>query len=488
MAMTRETKVGIGVSCTFACLVSLIVGFKMWEDPADEQPTDGTTQVARAEPAQPPNPVEPGNPTPSSVPPPLPPPAPPTEKVEPPTGAPPVPTPAEKSPVPPPPVPDKPFQPNLASPPTPSAVPLPPEPKAKEEPGVKVAPVVANTTEREQLLFPPAPGGPDEVMVVLGSESPAPTETHSPSVSLPPLVPPVAEPPAVTAPAVPAPVPAPPTAPASPVVPAAPVDVKPVPVKLIPAPPEAPTAPVAAATLQPPVRSTFEEAPKPTVTKPVAPVPVAIAPTPAPTTDKGNRVVFSGDGVNPTPLPAEPKPGPIPGPPNTIEQTNLTRLDTTPRVAPVAAKVTFHRIDMVATQQAVTFEDLSVAHYGKKEYAAALVQFNQDNGGAVAGPNGAVGKGQKVYFPEEAYFKPETPAPLPVVTPIVVAPRGKVTSAYEVPAGGESLMTIARNDSEHAKAIMALNPSIASVTDLVPAGTLLRLPPETASQSNSPSH
>src|SRR5258708_15462159 len=36
MAMTRETKVGIGVSCTFACLVCLIVGFKLYEEPHEE--------------------------------------------------------------------------------------------------------------------------------------------------------------------------------------------------------------------------------------------------------------------------------------------------------------------------------------------------------------------------------------------------------------------------------------------------------------------
>ena len=53
MAMTRETKLGIGVSCTFACLVCLIVGFKLYEEPAEDSGGGQAQAPANTQPAPP---------------------------------------------------------------------------------------------------------------------------------------------------------------------------------------------------------------------------------------------------------------------------------------------------------------------------------------------------------------------------------------------------------------------------------------------------
>jgi hypothetical protein len=454
MAITRETKLGIGVSCTFACLVSLIVGFKLYEEAPEDSGGGQAQTAANTAPAPPPVQTPPPDPEPELV------------------LAPQIDDPA--------PAPPPPFQPTYAPPTVFPTVQPPPVPSP---------PVAERGAEAEQLFEMPKIGEVETEKALVRDNA----QSNEPPVAAPPMpaYPPIPRPASTegTPPPI-APVPAPPGGTPPPVAPPlAPIPQTDPALAPIPAPP-APAA--AGATLEPPVTgSRFDPAP-------VAPPPGAaapggaLAPVPAPpgsaTTPPENKgpLVYSQNGVAPTPIPAT---RPIPAPPGagatsqvradlpgSILQPPLGAPDAGVPRMPTPAQVTIHSFEMAKIDKDATFDDLSEKKYGSKKYGAALAQFNRDNGGAAAAANGTVAANQTVFFPTTDYFeKPATPAPTAAKPAISNQPRGRVYPVYEVPTGGESVMTIAGR-ADHADEIMRLNPHITSVNDVLPAGTLLKLP------------
>ena len=97
---------------------------------------------------------------------------------------------------------------------------------------------------------------------------------------------------------------------------------------------------------------------------------------------------------------------------------------------------------------------------------------------------------QTVFFPTPDYFeKPATPAPAPTAAKPAVNKqlRGQVYAVYEVPTGGESVLTIAGR-ADQAEEIMRLNPHVKSLNDVLPAGTLLKLPADVQVQGANLPH
>jgi hypothetical protein len=438
MTITRETKVGVAVSCTFVCLVGLILGCKLYEETPEEQGTDGgqaggapTAPVVQspsgsgksvvdviADGAVAVMPFAPQSTSP--VPPPVPPPV---------STATSVPAPA-------------PFFPG--APP----VPTPPPPEVKvtvaEDDKNKFGPRAATLADAI-VEFGAHEGSRAAVMVAVNS-------------SLPPPIIPVPAPALVTnpmAPPTPAPAPPPPPPPAMP----------------IPAPPPAagqlsgdnkydkPSPP----TLQPPMplESTFT--PKQEEAKP--------APAPSP----------GGAAITPTP---DAKLAPIPAPPTAVRNdAPPTRLQpplgseaTTLRPTPPPSKLNYRAVQL---KEPATFQELSRWYY-QADYSVELAKFNFDNGGP-AETNGKISPNQYVYFPDKTYFeKPATP--VAAIRPVAAPPKpaGKTVTAYEIPEGGESLQTLAGGNADLLAKVRALNPVFGQTNEqaLIPAGTVLKLPPE----------
>jgi hypothetical protein len=148
----------------------------------------------------------------------------------------------------------------------------------------------------------------------------------------------------------------------------------------------------------------------------------------------------------------------------------------------------------VKVQSGDTFKELSKRHYGSENYEKALEQYNRNHGEAsdAMQQDGALVAGEKAFIPSKAYLEkhyrsliaglpsepPAAPAaPEPRSSPPPAQPVRKVVPAYEVAPGGETWQAIAQaslGSPDRAGDIKALNPAVTQ--DMVPAGTLLKLP------------
>ncbi len=487
MTMTRETKLGVGATCTFACLVSCIVGFKLYEDPPDDS-ANQDVQVAlsagdehpnpNAQHPEPPSPApQAGDQTPAPTPTPAPPPA------APPAAGPFVPGPA--TPVNP--------APTIPEPPVvPRTVPAPsiPEPPITT---LQTGNTDANSGAKQLTeLLEIMPQIEESRPVVVSTTIRDPNEKSGSSGSTPPsyvaAVPPPL--PLPTPPETPAPPPASPAPPVAPNIIPAPVHQEQLqPVEPTPIPTPAPAAALGSPMI--PNESKFvvksepaEDARRPATSGaavPVIPQPTGLQPVPetkpVPPPMPPAEAVIKPVPVIPPP-PPESKPKELVYTPSTDGTLQPTRI--TPVAASRITQVSQHSDTVVSEPSEMTFAELSDKYYRSTKYEAQLRQYNLNvPGGATEGANGKVAARQSVYIPDKNYFEqPTAPAPVAARATVAVSrPKGQLTKAYEVAEGGEYLENIAQvtlGNAARAQEIRNLNPRVNQ--DPVPAGTLLKLP------------
>jgi hypothetical protein len=167
--------------------------------------------------------------------------------------------------------------------------------------------------------------------------------------------------------------------------------------------------------------------------------------------------------------------------------------DATARPTAAPAQVEMSTYLTIKVQTGDTFKELSKRYYSSENYDKALEQYNRNHGEAndAMQREGTLVAGEKVFIPSKIYLEkhyrsliaglpsepPAVPTPEARGGPTGGQPVRKVVPAYEVAPGGESWRAIAQatlGSPDRAADIKALNPSITQ--DIVPAGTLLKLP------------
>jgi hypothetical protein len=465
--MTRETKLGLVVAGSFLALVGgvVVARLKQVEMPGE------TVEAAAAAPAE--KPPEEKPPEPQKI-------------VKPVPGDAfaqagnskmpaddPAPAPAktpEPEPMAPPPMITPPASPAAApvEPPSPAVISPPPmTPATPPEPMPPPAP---------EPMAPTPPAPPSEPM------APAPTPAPMTPAPTPPSPEPMA--PAPTPAPTPTPTPPEPAAPTPP----APTTPSPMPVAPIPTPPDPPPASPPAPTIKP-AEPTVVKQPDP----PAAPPPLNpnVANNAVPTV-----AVVPASGING---------GATLDPPRTPAAPPRDQFTTPTRpAAPPEPRRDSYLEEQYRWKSGDSFAALSTQVYQSPKYADALLKYNQDYPLATREMRQsppAIAPGQVVWVPPVRILERDyanrisgltpvvTPTARPTVEP-VAPPPGLANSGFGNPAGqfyrvrqpGESVQEIARRtlrNSGFANRIQALNPSLSPDPRLpIPAGTVLRLPPE----------
>lgn len=465
--MTRETKVGLLVSCSFLVLVGVVLTLKMREEePATQTASrDGGPGAELAPwtgepvPIPPPMPSNTARPNPGSV-----------ERVT-----------------------------------TPFQLEPPPSNDVRQVTHINVSPAsVSRTPEPDRVPIPPPPAP------VAVEPSPAlPVPPPTPSFSEPPHPPSATATPEPPAPAVPLPRPEPPPAPEPPVVPREPANpvTPPAPTEgSMPQPsaPPIPTPPPPASEAPPSVQllppdSTGSAAPVRSSGQP------GVAPTPP-----GMRLPSPDDMPTPPPAPSPlpapspvavpppaPAPAPIPPPPVGAAPS----VTVSPIVAPAPGPTTTVEVRSWEVEAHVckpddTFQKICRDKYNDVKYERALLAYNrsyQPSSFGIQSDPPALQSGQAVLLPplrvlEEKYgaiipnLSPVTrPAPRPgTPTPVLQTARSAPEGArmYTVQGKDEKLYEIARTvlgNGDRWTDISQLNPGL-DVSRPLPPGTILRLP------------
>jgi hypothetical protein len=212
-----------------------------------------------------------------------------------------------------------------------------------------------------------------------------------------------------------------------------------------------------------------------------------------------------------TPIPPPTVPSPAPTSPARTDMSGgafLRPIDpgadaATARPAAAPAQVEMSSYLPVKIQTGDTFKELSKRYYnGSENYDKALEQYNRNHGEA-SDPmqqEGTLVAGEKVFIPSKSYLEkhyrslipglpvepPAAPAPEVRGSGVGSQPVRKVVPAYEVPPGGESWQAIAQatlGSPDRAGEIKALNQGVTQ--DIVPAGTLLKLPADAQIQGGT---
>jgi hypothetical protein len=497
--MTRETKVGIAVSCTFACLVGAVAMQKL-RGGSDGPTASGTspTAVAQAHAGQA-LPADVGRDKGVSAASGL---APKSEaKVTPGSGrsnpmpfdptlvraTPPEVKPIEATPIVKP-VEVPPSVKPVESPPVVKPVEVPPEVKPVEAPPevkpVEAAPTTVKPVEVAPIVRPIEP--PPEVKPIEPSPSVKPVEVP-PSVKPvepPPVVKPVEAPPEVK------PVEAAPTT-------VKPVEVAPI-VRPIEPPPEVkpiepspivkpsdPTGPVPTARVMGATLTTGDARLTPTL----EPGPIAVG---RPGEGPGTRLTPTPDGSSTTPVTAIPV-GPTTIPEATLPVTPsvLASVQSTPLPAESDAVVSYSETEYVCEEKD-TLKSVSARFYQTEGYAEALKQWNLNHRKqpTAVRNDGSLAPREKVYLPSTAELERRYPEALPGQKPASGQARptssGTVQAGYTMPAPPvyykvvqeEMMGAIAKRtlgNVERWGEIHQLNPSLETMKPL-PAGTVLVMP------------
>jgi LysM repeat protein len=216
-----------------------------------------------------------------------------------------------------------------------------------------------------------------------------------------------------------------------------------------------------------------------------------------------------------TPIPPPPPPPspPITGPMTPAQADSssgafLRPIDSARDTAPARPVAAPAQVEMstylpVKIQTGDTFKELSKRYYSSDKYDKALEQYNRNHGEAsdAMQQEGTLVPGEKAFVPSKTYLEkhyrsaipdlpaetPATPMPTPEVRGSSVGsqPVRKVVPAYEVAPGGETWQAIAQatlGSPDRSGEIKALNPGITQ--EMVPAGTLLKLPADAQIQGS----
>jgi hypothetical protein len=537
--MTRETKVGLVVSCSFLCLVGVVVVCKLRgnttdlpsadaqavhevpADPSEVPPAPEAAQVADAGPK--PSGPQPANlerlqPTPPAI-----------QQTSAPEGpsqeATPVPTtvpnngsegkagqtdgrkppslPPENSPAPPaPPVP-------AATPPPPPAPTLPaPAPTTTQPEGKDTSTSPPADLPRES--FPPREQKPEEKAAAEATPPPPPVPAlPTPAAEAPSPAPPASTTPpaALTRPQPVTPagtgdnnlkektqVAEPPPAPA----PAAGVHTP----DPVPEPPPVPAPPAPAGVSTPPAPNGDKSAAVPTEpATPEKPIPAASPaqdkPIPSAADDMHDKVKLAAPVMPPT-APTEVAQATPPMPPvGAVPTATSPPIVVAPSAVaprpPAVPQVESFPEETYRCRPGDTFEAISQGKYNTPKYAQALLQFNRNH--PLAGDNlqteaPALRNGQTVFIPpvsilEKRYataIRDLSPLPAPPASALPatggVGAAAPAPTGYRVRGNGEWLRDVAREtlgNSERWQEIWQLNPTVDYRSPL-PANTVLRLP------------